>query len=68
MIILANKRIWLRLPADNPIWNIPSDNRSQIADMWLRLGASHGNMQEFAELVYKLGRYRPIMQSTDSSR
>jgi len=54
LIILANNRIWLRLPDDNPIWDIPSELRSQVADQWLRQGAG---TQDFAELVDKLGVY-----------
>ena len=57
-----NKRIWLRLPDDNPIWNIPSELRSQIADEWLRQGA---NVQEFALLLEKLNQY--IMQLEKST-
>lgn len=52
-----NKRIWLRLPPDNPIWDIPSELRSQIADEWLRQGA---NVQDFTLLLEKLNQY--IMQ------
>lgn len=55
--MLMNKRIWLRLPDDNPIWNIPSELRSQIADKWLRQGA---NVQDFTLLLEKLNQY--IMQ------
>ena len=57
-----NKRIWLRLPPDNPIWNIPSKLRSQIADEWLRQGA---NVQDFTLLLEKLNQY--IMQLEKST-
>ncbi len=57
-----NKRIWLRLPDDNPIWNIPSELRSQIADEWLRQGA---NVQDFTLLLEKLNQY--IMQLEKST-
>ncbi len=60
--MIMNKRIWLRLPDDNPIWNIPSELRSQIADEWLRQGA---NVQDFTLLLEKLNQY--IMQLEKST-
>lgn len=51
---MATNRIWLRLPDDNPIWDVPSELRSKIADEWLRQGA---NMQNLTELVRQLNQH-----------
>ncbi|MBO8129272.1 MAG: hypothetical protein H0Z39_08765 [Peptococcaceae bacterium] len=40
------KRLELRLPEDHPIFDYPAGTRSQIAKMWLDIGARLASLEE----------------------
>jgi hypothetical protein len=67
----SRTRLSLRLTPDNPIFAIPTGDRSRVADIWLRAGADVEKLEQLVaqlESIIRQADIKPAQQPVNQSQ